>query len=624
MNLKLIYQLYCNMGSRYFLYRIKHEVEKKSGKLLRKHPKNLQLKTKISIDKWISLNDSFKFYNSDLVRNSSLEELYKKAQRILSGKIQFFNAEWIDLGQKYDWITNPSNKFKYDINKHWSVIPDLSLEAGDIKYVWEKSRFSWVNTLIRYDFHFNQDSSEFIFSEIESWIDHNPINMGPNWRCSQEISLRIFNWFNVLNYYRKNVAFTDERWKKIQDVIYASLHHVYNHIDFSRIAVRNNHAITETLFLSLSNIMFPFIEETKAWSKDGRKWFEEEVNYQIYDDGTFLQFSHNYHRVVIQLLTLGISITEKANLPFSEIVYIKAYKSMTFLYQCLQEENGWLPNYGSNDGALFFPFSDSNYRDFRPQLNSLCYLLTGNLIYNDLKFSEEIYWWGLKPSKFSHFDKPEKFFGIKKYSDGGYIIIRDQVTFTFIRCGSHRDRPAQADNLHVDIWFKGTNIFRDSGTYKYNTSQDLVNYFTGTRSHNTVSVNGESQMLKGNRFIWFYWTQEISSKIWEDDQAYYFEGEISTFLHLHRNGQHLRRIKKYKNSNKWVVYDEIRNLDDFMKEQIWHYCELPYLIIAKENGRKLKSEKTMSLNSNYYGVKETGNGLSFKFKNSIETEIEII
>ena len=94
-------------------------------------------------------------------------------------------------------------------------------------------------------------------------------------------------------------------------VIYASVHHVYHHINFSRIAVRNNHAITETLFLTVSNVLFPFIPETKKWAADGKKWFEEEIDYQIYNDGTFLQFSMNYHRVVVQLLSLGTALFEK-------------------------------------------------------------------------------------------------------------------------------------------------------------------------------------------------------------------------------------------------------------------------------------------------------------------------
>ena len=613
------------MGARYFTYRVRHEFEKTTGILKKKHPSNLKLNRKIHRGdfKKILTNNNLLINIENQKFENDISSIRDKANKLLNGELKFFNAEWIFLGKDYNWITNPSNGFEYNISKHWSEIQDLSPEAGDIKYVWEKSRFSWVLSLIRYDYHFKQDLGEYVFSEIESWIEHNPINMGPNWRCSQEISLRILNWYIAISYYKDNVAFTEERWEKIQDVIYASLHHVFHHINFSRIAVRNNHAITETMFLALSNILFPFISETKKWAIDGRNWFEEEIAYQIYDDGTFLQFSMNYHRVVIQLLTFGISISEKVDQPFSSKVYDRAYKSVEFLYQCTQDENGWLPNYGSNDGALFFPWSDTDYRDYRPQLNSLHFLLTGENLYNGYLYTEEQFWWGLASSSNFKFERINKLVGIKEYPEGGYVLIRDGNSFTFIRCGSHKDRPAQADNLHIDIWVGGDNVLKDSGTYKYNTSSDLVNYFTGTHSHNAVIVNDSSQMLKGNRFIWFYWTQKLSSKIENKSESYVFNGEISAFRYLHKNAIHKRKVTKVKNKNYWIIEDKIENLDQFSKKQLWHFDNIQFIINAKENDLEILSEKQVSFNSDYYGVKYLNGGISFSFKDNIKTIIEI-
>src|SRR6202008_329474 len=90
-----------------------------------------------------------------------------------------------------------------------------------------------------------------------------------------------------------------------------------------------------------------------------------------YEDGTFLQFSMNYHRIVVQLLTWGITLCEKNGERFAPVVYDRAKKSVTFLRTCMVEENGWLPNYGANDGALFFKLSTAHFRDYRPQLQAL-------------------------------------------------------------------------------------------------------------------------------------------------------------------------------------------------------------------------------------------------------------
>ena len=588
------------------MYRVRHELEKKTGVLKKRHPANPPVKHFITLKEFkantpafvISPRESISFEKHP---NSGLKQ---NAERLINGELQFFSSEWKFLGKDYDWVTNPDNGYRYDTSKHWSEIPDFSSSTGDIKFVWEKSRFSWLLTLIRNDFHNDEDHSGFVFSEIESWIDANPINRGPNWRCSQETSLRIFNWCFALHFYRDSETLTEELWSKVQNVIYWSLHHVYHHIDFSRIAVRNNHAITETLFLALSNMLFPFIPETERWAQDGRKWFEEEIDYQIYYDGTFLQFSMNYHRVVVQLLSLGISVTEFNGEPFSEKVHEKAYKSLNFLYQCAQNETGHLPNYGPNDGAWFFPLSDTDYRDFRPQLNALHQLLTGESLYNEDEVLEEAKWMRASESFIiNRFPPIVKKMGVMEFPYGGYYLIREPDTFTFIKCGRYKDRPAHADNLHIDIWYKGENVLIDGGSYKYNTDEDTVKYFGGTESHNTVMLGEHDQMLKGPRFIWLNWSQTIGVSITETETEFVFDGSVSCFTYLGKDIVHNRKIVKTKGIPEWYVKDEILNKPEGLNmRQLWHspVGTETFEIISKDADKSVKE----GWSSFYYGVKE--------------------
>ncbi|MFA5618624.1 MAG: heparinase II/III family protein [Syntrophorhabdaceae bacterium] len=593
-----------NMGLQYTLYRVRHELEKGMGLLKRRHPTDSAFIQTISLEKFRSNTPLFVIPEREkiVLEKHPNAELKQKTKRIIQGEILFFSSEWKKLGLEYDWITNPDNGYQYDIKKHWSEIPDFSPETGDIKYVWEKSRFTWLLIIIRNDYHHEEDHSEFVFKEMERWIDANPVNRGPNWLCSQEISLRILNWCFALHFYKNSSALTEVRWKKMQHVIYWSLHHVYHHIDFSRILVRNNHAITETLFLALSYLLFPFIAETKKWAEKGRKWFEKEIDYQIYDDGTFLQFSMNYHRVVIQLLTLGISVTEINRQPFLGHVYEKAYKSLNFLYQCMQEEDGFLPNYGANDGAWFFPFSDTDYRDFRPQLNALHRLLTGESLYDNILIREESRWIATT-DRFTgiRFLPLHQKVGMLEFPLGGYYLMREPDTFTFIKCGRYKDRPSQADNLHMDIWHKGENILCDAGSYKYNTDEEAMKYFVGTESHNTVMLDDHDQMLKGPRFIWLNWSQAINASLTETEDHFVFHGTVRCFTYLGKAIVHRRKIVKTKNKVEWAVEDEMLHIPHGMTmRQLWHTPDervkfFSPLIepISKEGWRSL-----------YYGVKE--------------------
>jgi hypothetical protein len=610
------------MGLRYTLYRVTHAIESKLGLLKKRHPMNPVVKKCISLEDWKNSTTTFVIDSREIMQleKNQIPELKEKATKILNGEICFFSSEWKNLGSDYNWITNPETNYTYNSTKHWSVINDFNPLNGDIKYVWEKSRFSYLLTIMRYDYHFNEDHSAFVFAEIENWINANPINQGPNWKCSQEISLRIFNWMYLLTFYKNANALTEPLWDKIQNTIYWSLHHVYHHINFSRIAVRNNHAITETLALAVSEMLFPFFPETQKWSKQGRKWLEQEMDYQVYEDGTFLQFSMNYNRVLVQLLSLGIAITEKNNQPFSSKFYSKAYKTLNFLYQCLQKENGFLPNYGANDGALFFPLTDSEYRDYRPQLNTLHYLLTGDNLFENKGVQEDKFWVLNNRSVRQNFKKLKQEIGTISFKNGGYYICRTENTFTFFRCGSHKDRPSHADNLHMDVWVKGENILRDSGTYKYNTDKEMVDYFTGTRGHNTVLVDNHSQMLKGTRFIWFYWTQCLTAKWTEDIDYYIFEGSISAFSYLNKKARHNRHVKISKRDNHWCVKDEVLFLDSFIKKQVWHPNSNELVISSKNN----TSTNFHSYNSDHYGQLVPRESLFFEFDNSTETIINFI
>lgn len=623
------FQIIKNMGLRYTLYRIRHELEKRTGALKMRHPAAPAKRHFVTVEQWrsnthlfvIGCRESLEEIGFELEKRADIS-LKESVERILAGEIQFFSSEWLDLGVDYDWLTNPSTGYHYDSGKHWSEIPDFSGASGDIKYVWEKSRFTWLLTLIRNDYHNGEDHSEFVFSQIESWIDKNPVNLGPNWRCSQEISLRILNWCYALHFYKNSSALTEERWDKIQNVIYWSLHHVYSHIDFSRIAVRNNHAITETLFLAMSDILFPFIPETSTWSLKGRRWFKQEIDYQIYEDGTFLQFSMNYHRVVVQLLSLGISLVSIGGRSFAAHVYKKAYKSVNFLFQCSDVKTGYLPNYGSNDGAWFFPLSSTDYRDYRPQLNTLHKLMTGADLYDDDLIKEDSYWVGATSCVVEKpFPEIEMHYGLSSFVNGGYYLIREKETLSFIKCGSYKDRPAHADNLHLDVWHKGVNILCDAGSFKYNTDESLVKYFSGTESHNTVMLGNYDQMLKGPRFMWFNWSQSIDAALTENDISYIFEGAVRCFSYLGKKIVHRRRIVKSKDEPEWVVYDIIENKpNNLVVRQLWHSAGDSLVLESDGISGQIKE----SWQSLYYGVKEKTDQKEFTTGgNKIETKITI-
>ncbi|MEL6866901.1 MAG: alginate lyase family protein [Bacteroidota bacterium] len=628
---KLGREIIRNMGWKYVAFRSLHEIKCRSGWLKRQFPTAPEKEQFISLEEWRKQKAPFFFHSKTQIkgRKNPLDSLEKAYKAISAGQLLFFSAKTIDLKKDYDWLTNPDSGYQYNIQKHWTEVEDFSDKAGDIKYVWEKSRFSFLYTLIRYDYHFDVDSSEQVFAEIDSWIKANPINQGPNYKCSQEISLRVLNWTFALYYYANASALSSERFQRIMHMIYWQLEHVYQNIHFSRIAVRNNHAITETLMLYLGGLLFPFMPGAENWKHKGKTWFEKEISYQIYEDGTFLQFSHNYHRVIIQLLTWAFHLAEYNREQFTPIVYERAQKSLDYLYQCQNIQNGQLPNYGANDGALFFKLNELPYRDYRPQLNALYYYFNHQHLYNDTEVKEDAFWYTAARERTSN---PSFAINIQQretasFSKGGYYTIRDKDSFTFIKCGSYRDRPSHADNLHVDIWFKGENILWDAGSYKYNTSLSDTLYFNGTASHNTVTLDHQDQMLKGPRFIWLYWSEAQRAELNESGDYWFFDGQIHAFKQLGINILHQRHLRKYKEQAKWMIEDVMEHSTDKAMQQRWNISsgfEQQFSIKAvDENGKTLQPIYQKAWYSSLYGIKDERQAILFETRTKkIQTIIQ--
>lgn len=617
--LKNIISIIKSKSPKYILFRSKYEFERKTGLLSRKFPTNPPKEKLPFLEEWRMSSTHYLFDNKEDIKvlKSKNIELSESICRILNGEIQFFSHDWKRLGLNWDYVTNPINGYKYKVNQHWTKVNDFDENAGDIKFVWEPSRFCWLYQIVRNDYHNDDDHAEFVIGRILDWIEKNPLNCGPNYKCSQETSLRVLNWLFALNFYKNSEALTEERWNRIVISIFWQVDHVYKNINFSRIAVRNNHAITETLTLYLVGLLFPSFPHANKWKKDGKRWFEQEIEYQFEPDGTYIQQSMNYQRVVTQLLTLGIALAEKNGERFSNVVYQRAYANLNFLYQCQDLKTGMLPNYGANDGALFFQLSDNDYCDYRPQLDALHQMLTGQKLYND--FFEDIQWYGIELGKEHLFAPIQRKQGMITFNNGGYYIVRYQDNMVFIRCGSFKGKMT-TDQMHIDVWHNGENVLMDGGSYMYNTDDKARIYFAGTESHNAVMLGNEGQMKKGPRFMWFYPSRILEATMVESKDGYVFEGRIETFRALADGVKWKREIHISKDLNNIKVIDEVLEKPQSLQmRQIWH---------TVSNGVEITSDgiadEKEGFYSRYYSWKQTNKQKEFlTYGNLVTTIIKI-
>ena len=369
-------------GASFFIKAVAYRLKGRIGLLERQTPKNHwqkldlnsfikpnfkkeNIKNELLHTKFFPVRDLIK--NSDSLKNinSKSAETIKSADDILEGKFKYFSKEQYQFGQSINWHQNPITKGCYPAERHWSKIDIYSKDIGDIKLVWELSRFIWVYDLARaFALTDNSKYPKKFWKLTEDWLQNNQPNSGVNWISGQECALRMmaccFGLFSFLD---------DEQTtpRRIEKLLLAFALHAERIESFISHAIRQrtNHAMTEAAGLYTVGTLFPFFDKAEKWKELGKKILEQQGLVQIYDDGNYVQQSMNYHRLMLHDYLWSFRLAQIYDDDFSENLRDRVCKATEFLYQMQDEQTGRVPNYGANDGALILPLNSCDYRDYR-------------------------------------------------------------------------------------------------------------------------------------------------------------------------------------------------------------------------------------------------------------------
>jgi len=512
----------------------------------------------------------------------------KTADDIIQGKFKFFSYHQINVGFPPSWNTNPLTNLCIANDKHWSLISDF--DQGDIKWIWELSRFSWAFHLVRaYYLSDDEQYAEAFWQLLTDWCKNNPPNSGPQWKCGQEIALRCLALCFARYAFHATQASSKTRLDQLEKVIYVSALRIESNLYYA-LSQKNNHGISEAIGLWTIGLLFPHFRQAKHWQALGGKWLSLQAKELIYSDGAFSQHSFNYQRLMLQLYLWYMQLAKVNQLDLDPEVYQRVRSSYLFLYQLQDQTSGRVPNYGQNDGALLLALNDCDYRDFRPLLQALHYFYTGKRLYPEGPWDEDLVWlFGAQALSTSISSLAQ---ADVQMQEGGYHVIQGADTWLFTRCVKQfKHRPGQADILQLDLWWKGINIICDAGTYSYNAPSPWDNPFAGSANHNVLTVDRTDQMQKLSRFLWLPWAQGQYSRIQTSAKQLlkYWWGEHNGYQ---QQGLHIRYRRHIilVTGNHWLVIDKIAA--NTVHDYDLHYLltDMPYELSADAHQLKLKTQ----------------------------------
>ncbi len=479
-----------------------------------------------------------------------------------------------------------THKLSKDKGKVWSEIKDFDPELGDIKALWELSRFDWIIPISQQASKGDTDALVLLNIWLQDWQKENTPYLGVNWKCGQEISIRVIHLI-------MGAFILDQLDKPTPALIYLVIAHLkrVEPTILYAIGQNNNHGTSEAaaLYIGGGFLVKNGYKIGHQWHKKGERFIAERTSKLIGKDGTFSQYSLNYHRLMLDTLSCCEFFRDKLNLSLlPDIFYQKAILATNWLFLIIDSISGDGPNVGANDGAKIIPLTNSGYRDFRPTVQLAMVLFKSKRAYAHGEWDDQFLWLKLAiPDKKE--DTPVSLIA----DDGGFAILRRSDVFVSLRYPRFKFRPSQNDLLHLDLWIKGKNILRDGGSYSYNADPRLVNYFGSVSAHNTIQFDNHEPMEKISRFLYGNWSQtDWISKFTDIDGCLSFgAGYTDNF-----GANHKRKVNLFE--DKLVVIDEITN---FKNNAIlrWRLIDSDWELVESDKDVVLRSNsqnQTMRIN----------------------------
>jgi hypothetical protein len=400
-----------------------------------------------------------------------------------------------------DWYMDPVSGLRFPRGvplAEWSF-ETMRPPRSDIKLPWELARCQhWPALGQAYRLTGDDRFALEIASELLDFMEANPIGTAVNWACTMDVALRAANWAIGLELVRGCVALTHDFWREAYEALFDHGTFIETHLE-NTYGVTSNHFLSNVVGLFFLAAVFDDLPRGRLWEHRCREWLVEEMATQVLPDGADFESSVPYHRLMIELFLGSARLADYRGAPLPPGVRARLRNMVDYL-AAVQRPDGLMPQVGdADDGRLHIL---SGYGTFQPQDGrhafgpAACFL--GNREWTSQGgewMAWETAWWGFDCDAPS--TEPAVLDGLRHFPQAGLTVMRRGGDYLLVTngivgtagFGNHKHNDLLGFEYHVD----GVPVLVDPGSYVYTPDPDARNLFRSTRSHNTLSVDGEEQ-----------------------------------------------------------------------------------------------------------------------------------
>lgn len=510
-----------------------------------------------------------------ILGKEGITRLLSEADEVVNGRVRLFGGEAVPLR-----LSAPVPLL------HWTRAEQKVREVDlDVKFLWEPARFGWALSLGRaYLVSGDERYVQAFWQYFQEFIEANPPYLGLHWASAQEVALRLIVFVLLAPLLAPSSYSTPERMARLAWAVAVHAARIPPTVAYAR-AQNNNHLLSEAAALYTAGLALPQHPKASAWKRLGWRWFIQGVQTQISSDGTYMQHSTNYQRLMLQLALWVQAITPKWRQVAPEITQQRLAMATHWLLTLVDPCSGGVPNLGPNDGAYILPLANCPYQDYRPVVQAAAMAFLEGKVLQDGAWDEMTLWLCQ-----TSMDKgPERLMS-KMYSappsltsSAPHVLRLSQPpSWAYLRVARFTSRPGHADQLHLDLWWRGINLAQDAGTYLYNGAPPWDNALDRTEIHNTLTILGRDQMRRVGRFLWLDWAQA-----WLVAHEQASDGEWVRLIARHDGYRrlgliHQRSVTSFK-GGRWLVEDGVLpgSISDSKVQDNYPYgvtCNLHWLL----------------------------------------------
>ena len=436
---------------------------------------------------------------------------------------------------KWNYCFNEDEEFIFQLNRHryWICLGQA---------FWIKQNDIYVKTFL---------------NQLLDWINENIDIKNADrkvWR-TLETGLRADYWLRAMAFFTSHPLITDEIKEKF---FYAlSIHAKHLAANPKKgFSIKSNWGVMEYAGLYvLSHVL-----KNDEYRKKAIYFLKTALHTQIHDDGMQWEASPMYHNEVLDAYFEVLRVAKLYNDEvFSEdekeIIKNMAYATLYHTY----------PNHHQ------ILTGDSDDTDVRDLLSRAALLFKDVKLkfaaYKELDF-ESAWLFGTDGILFYEELKNERIFGgLITSKESGEAIWRnsynDDSSFIYFRNSSLGGGHGHQDKLHIEIWFEGEAILRDSGRFTYKDIDERYR-LKGSQIHNVPIINNSEYAQCRDSWIYKSLPASMGNTFVIKENMLLFEGFHCGYMNI---GVLLRRRVVTPTSDIIIISDEIIGNKDHVLSQ---------------------------------------------------------